>query len=95
MMTSSENHQVFLIIGKLKTLRWDKYGDLAIFVVTGFGGSFLVGMGYTSEIFVAYIGYILFRMSYQTMMTVASFEIAKVVNGRVSFYDNLSHDSPS
>ena len=93
MMTSSENHQVFLIIGKLKTLRWDKYGDLAIFVVTGFGGSFLVGMGYTSEIVVAYIGYILFRMSYQTMMTVASFEIAKVVNGRVAFYFNLCHDS--
>ena len=65
------------IIGKLKALKWDKYGDLAIFMVTSFGGSFLVGMGYTSEIVVAYVGYILFRMSYQTMMTVASFEIAK------------------
>ena len=65
------------IVGKLKRLRWDRYGDVAIFVVTGFGGSFLVGIGYTSEIAVAYVGYILFRMSYQTMMTVASFEIAK------------------
>ena len=69
-------------VGKLKALRWDKYGDLAIFVVTGFGGSFLVGMGHTNEIFVAYVGYILFRMSYQTMMTVASFEIAKDLKDR-------------
>ena len=50
--------------------------------MTGFGGSFLVGMGHTNEIFVAYVGYILFRMSYQTMMTVASFEIAKDLKDR-------------
>ena len=65
------------IVGKLKHLRWERYGDVAIFVVTGFGGSFLIGMGCTNEIALAYVGYILFRMSYQTMMTVASFEIAK------------------
>ena len=34
-------------------------------------------MGFTNEIVLAYIGYVLFCMSYQTMMTVASFEIAK------------------
>jgi thiamine transporter 2/3 len=67
---------VFLV-GHLKGVKWVKYGDLAIFGVTTVGGSALFTLAYTNEIFVAYAGYVIFRMSYNMMMTVASFEIAR------------------
>ena len=34
-------------------------------------------MGVTNDIWVAYIGYLLYRTSYQILMTIASFEIVK------------------
>ena len=65
------------IVGKMKDFKWEKHGDTVIFIVTALGGSALVIIGNTDKILVAYTGYILFRMSYNMMMTAASFEIAK------------------
>ena len=67
-------------VGNSTTFKWNLYGDTVIFVITALGGSALTVIGQTNEIFVAYSGYILFRMSYNMMMTAASFEIARNLN---------------
>ena len=68
------------IVGKSNIIKWHLYGDSVIFAITTLGGSALIVIGHTNEIFVAYTGYILFRMSYNMMMTAASFEIARNLN---------------
>ena len=68
-----------LVVGK-SNIKWHLYGDFVILFTTALGGSALIVIGLTNEIFVAYMGYILFRMSYNMMMTAASFEIAKNIN---------------
>jgi len=59
--------------------RWDKSGDPAILLVSLLGGVILIFMARTEDIWFAYVGYLLFRMSYQLLMTIASFEIAKLI----------------
>eukprot|EP00095_Tigriopus_kingsejongensis_P003036 maker-scaffold1070_size64748-snap-gene-0.13 protein:Tk03036 transcript:maker-scaffold1070_size64748-snap-gene-0.13-mRNA-1 annotation:"hypothetical protein DAPPUDRAFT_59074" len=55
---------------------WQKIGDYAILVISILGGVVLAVMSQSNSIWVAYIGYILIRMAYQLLMTVASFELA-------------------
>ena len=62
-------------------LKWEKFGNVAVTLVALIGGGLLIWMSQTDTIWVAYAGYVLFRMSYQMMMTVSSFEIAKTLKG--------------
>ncbi len=64
-------------VGQITFVDWKRFGDVAILIVTLVGGFLLSAMAYTDTIWMAYGGYILFRMSYNMMMTVASYEIAR------------------
>ena len=59
------------------TIDWKRWGNVALICVNGLSATVLYFMANTSEIWVAYIGYLAFRISYQVLMTIASFEIVK------------------
>ena len=59
------------------TVNWEKWGILVLICVNGISGILLIQMAILSNIWVAYIGYPIFRISYQVVMTIASFEIVK------------------
>ena len=59
------------------TIDWKRWGNVALICVNGLSATVLYLMANTSEIWVAYIGYLAFRISYQVLMTIASFEIVK------------------
>ncbi|CAL4249574.1 unnamed protein product [Meganyctiphanes norvegica] len=40
-------------------------------------GLILIAMGLTDNIWVAYIGYLIFRVSYQVLITIASYQVAR------------------
>ncbi len=92
---------VVLAVGFVR-LDWSRLGDYAILVASLLGGSVLAAMGRTDQIWFAYAGYLFFRMSYQLLMTVASFEIAKrierdafgLVFGINTWSDNGQSPSP-
>ncbi|KAB7506481.1 Thiamine transporter 1 [Armadillidium nasatum] len=58
-------------------LNWALVGELTLAAISLFDGVLLVIMGYTSEIWVGYVNYIVFRVSYQILITVASYQVAK------------------
>ena len=66
---------VFLV--SFITLDWKVWGNVTIIIVNGISALSLYLMGVIDEIWVAYIGYLVFRMSYQVLMTIASYEIVK------------------
>ena len=61
------------------TVNWEKWGILVLICVNGIAGILLIQMAILSNIWVAYIGYPIFRISYQVVMTIASFEIVKKI----------------
>ncbi|XP_059098450.1 thiamine transporter 1-like isoform X1 [Tigriopus californicus] len=66
---------IVALVGLVK-FNWSKSGDYAILLISVLGAIVLAVMSQTQSIWVAYVGYILIRMSYQLLMTVASFELA-------------------
>ena len=60
-------------------INWEKWGNLVLIAVNGISGIILYYMAISSNIWLAYIGYLIFRISYQILMTIASFEIVKLI----------------
>ncbi|XP_076028355.1 thiamine transporter 1-like [Oratosquilla oratoria] len=58
-------------------VNWDLLGEMTLAVISLLDGLLLCFMGATESIWVAYINYIFFRVSYQVLITVASFQVAK------------------
>lgn len=56
---------------------WDIYGELLMGIVSLIDSVLLVTMALTANIWIAYVNYIIFRASYQVVITIASFQIAK------------------
>lgn len=56
---------------------WSLYGELFLTVVCLLDGACIFLMAETSNIWIAYCTYIVFRASYQMVVTVASFQVAK------------------
>ncbi|XP_056390262.1 reduced folate transporter isoform X2 [Hyla sarda] len=57
-------------------IRWSLWSELVIGVVTAFQAGLLMLMNSTSNIWVCYVAYILFRSSYQFLVPIAIFQIA-------------------
>ncbi|KAL0113664.1 hypothetical protein PUN28_012656 [Cardiocondyla obscurior] len=66
-------------IGKVK-LNWTLLGDTALSFFSLLEGAVLVGCSYSENIWLLYLGYIIFGVIYHTMVTVASFEVAKYIS---------------
>ncbi|XP_042890342.1 thiamine transporter 1-like isoform X1 [Penaeus japonicus] len=58
-------------------LNWSLFGEGTLALISLIDGILLIFMGLTSWIWVAYINYILFRVSYQVLITIASYQVAK------------------
>ncbi|KAK7068803.1 hypothetical protein SK128_003851 [Halocaridina rubra] len=58
-------------------LNWSIFGEGAMAIISLLDGLLLLFMGLTQHIWVGYINYILFRASYQLMITIASYQVAK------------------
>ncbi|CAG0889230.1 unnamed protein product [Darwinula stevensoni] len=61
------------------TLNWGLIGDLVLGIVSLLEATMLGLMSQTQNIWVAYIGYVVVRMSYQVMITIISFQVAKEI----------------
>ncbi|KAG8559408.1 hypothetical protein GDO81_017326 [Engystomops pustulosus] len=57
-------------------IRWSLWSELVIGVVTAFQAGLLILMNTTSNIWICYVAYILFRSSYQFLVPIAIFQIA-------------------
>ncbi|KAM3915811.1 reduced folate transporter [Leptodactylus fuscus] len=57
-------------------IRWSLWSELVIGLVTAFQAGLLILMNTTSNIWVCYVAYILFRSSYQFLVPIAIFQIA-------------------
>ncbi|XP_066431833.1 reduced folate transporter [Eleutherodactylus coqui] len=57
-------------------IRWNLWSELVIGVVTAFQAGLLMLMNTTSNIWVCYMAYVLFRGSYQFLVPIAIFQIA-------------------
>ncbi|XP_075687277.1 reduced folate transporter [Rhinoderma darwinii] len=57
-------------------IRWSLWSELVIGLVTAFQAGLLMLMNSTSNIWVCYVAYILFRSSYQFLVPIAIFQIA-------------------
>ncbi|KAM8934140.1 reduced folate transporter [Pelodytes ibericus] len=57
-------------------IRWSLWSELVIGLVTSFQAGLLILMSTTSNIWVCYVAYILFRGSYQFLVPIAIFQIA-------------------
>ncbi|XP_076039803.1 thiamine transporter 1-like [Oratosquilla oratoria] len=58
-------------------LNWALLGELTLAIISLLDGVVLSYMGVTSEIWVAYVNYIIFRVSYQVLITIASYQVAR------------------
>ena len=52
-------------------IRWEKWGELTLAVISGFDCAILIIMSYGKSLLLEYIFYVLFRVLYQMMITVA------------------------
>lgn len=50
---------------------WDIYGELLMGIVSLIDSVLLVTMALTANIWIAYVNYIIFRASYQVVITIA------------------------
>ncbi|KAH0945646.1 hypothetical protein HN011_006235 [Eciton burchellii] len=66
-------------VGKLQ-LNWALIGDMMLTVFSLLEGVILVAASYSYNIWFLYAGYIIFGVIYHTMVTVASFEVAKYIS---------------
>uniref|UniRef100_UPI00398E9EB9 reduced folate transporter isoform X2 n=1 Tax=Pristiophorus japonicus TaxID=55135 RepID=UPI00398E9EB9 len=58
------------------TLRWSLWAELVIFVITALQAGLLFLMNTTTNIWVCYVGFVLFRSSHQLLVPIAIFQIA-------------------
>ncbi|CAG0922751.1 unnamed protein product [Notodromas monacha] len=58
---------------------WNLVGDLVLCIISLIDAATLVLMALTDDIWVAYVSYVVFRMSYQTMITIISYQVAKEI----------------
>lgn len=58
------------------TLRWSLYAELVIFIITALQAGLLFLMNTTSNIWICYMGFVLFRSSHQLLVPIAIFQIA-------------------
>lgn len=58
-------------------LNWELFGEGTLAVMSVVDGVLLIFMGFTDSIAVGYINYVLFRVSYQVLITIASYQVAK------------------
>ncbi|XP_011700298.1 PREDICTED: thiamine transporter 2-like isoform X2 [Wasmannia auropunctata] len=63
-------------VGKIQ-LNWTLLGDMMLSVFSLLEGGILLGLSYSYNIWFLYAGYIICGVIYHTMVTVASFEVAK------------------
>ncbi|KAG5324338.1 S19A3 protein, partial [Acromyrmex heyeri] len=66
-------------VGKIQ-LNWTLLGDMTLSVFSLLEGGMLLGFSYSYNIWFLYFGYITFGVIYHTMVTVASFEVAKYIS---------------
>ncbi|XP_072434591.1 reduced folate transporter [Chiloscyllium punctatum] len=57
-------------------LRWSLWAELVIFVITALQAGLLFLMNSTTNIWVCYVGFVLFRSSHQLLVPIAIFQIA-------------------
>ncbi|XP_014475852.1 PREDICTED: thiamine transporter 1-like [Dinoponera quadriceps] len=65
-------------VGKIP-LNWVVFGDMSLSIFSFFGGAIMVASSYSHNIWFLYATYIIFGVIYHTMVTVASFEVAKYI----------------
>ena len=58
-------------------LNWSLVGEILLIFISIIDGILLIAMGLANDIWVAYIGYLLYRPLFQMLITIASFEIAR------------------
>ena len=61
-------------------LNWSLVGEILLIFISIVDGILLIAMGLANDIWVAYIGYLLYRPLFQMLITIASFEIARYSN---------------
>jgi hypothetical protein len=61
-------------------LNWSLVGEILLIFISIIDGILLIAMGLANDIWVAYIGYLLYRPLFQMLITIASFEIARYGN---------------
>ncbi|TGZ53322.1 thiamine transporter 1-like [Temnothorax longispinosus] len=66
-------------VGKIR-FNWVRFGDIICSVFAFLEGSILLASSYSYNIWLLYAGYIIFGVIYHTMVTVASFEVAKCIS---------------
>lgn len=66
-------------VGKMK-LNWSLIGDVTLSIFSFLEGVILIAASYSYNIWFVYAGYIIFGVIYHTMVTVASFEVAKHIS---------------
>jgi len=60
-------------------LNWALVGEILLVFISILDGIILISMGVFNSIWVAYVGYLLFRPLFQMLITIASFEIARQI----------------
>ena len=60
-------------------LNWSLVGEILLIFISIIDGILLIAMGLANDIWVAYIGYLLYRPLFQMLITIASFEIARQI----------------
>jgi len=66
-------------VGKIR-LNWALIGDIVCSLFAFLEGCILLASSYSYNIWLLYAGYIVFGVIYHTMVTVASFEVAKCIS---------------
>lgn len=66
-------------VGRIQ-LNWTLLGDVMLSVFSLLEGGILLGCSYSYNIWLLYVGYVIFGVIYHTMVTVASFEVAKHIS---------------
>ena len=61
-------------------LNWSLVGEILLIFISIVDGILLIAMGLANDIWMAYIGYLLYRPLFQMLITIASFEIARYGN---------------
>ncbi|CAE1309169.1 SLC19A2_3 [Acanthosepion pharaonis] len=64
------------------TVDWSKYGELLLFFVNMVIGGLMVWMSFTDNIWVAYVCYLIIRIIFQTVLTIATYQVAVHLSSR-------------
>lgn len=64
------------------TVDWSKYGELLLFFVNMVIGGLMVWMSFTDSIWVAYVAYLIIRIIFQTVLTIATYQVAVHLSSR-------------